>query len=660
MEPAKGHHPYLSGNYAPIHKRRKLTPCPYEGEIPPDLAGGQYIRNGANPLTNHDLGRDAHWFDGDGMLTGVLFKRLEKKGDEDDDKEGARIEPQFVNQYLLTDVHQYASASPYLRRPVLPSIATLVSPAKVGLMALMAIMRSVLLCFLSHLPGRPSIRKISVANTSVIYHDGRALATCESGPPLRFALPSLETIGWFNGTRTENEISPEQGSSPPPPGFGGKGPLAWMREWTTAHPRVDPVTNEFIAFHSTFTPPYVRYSVVQPAEPTEPGRRSRLSVAVPGIETPKMMHDFGVSRGHTVIMDLPLTLDPKNQMRGMPSLCYDATMRSRFGVFPRHDPGAVQFFETNPCLIFHTANCWDTTTTASTPGTKRDGPAETVVNLLACRLTSAATIFSSANLPCPAFKPVPPEYAEEEQCRLYYYSFPLAPSYYPGGQPPTHIRDQWALSAIPFEFPTLPPGRSMRECRYVYGCSTTESFTVALGKAAKVDLLAKMDVRRLIERGKRERPPPIKGCVDARSVRQVARSGDPDDAIKLFEMPPGWYAQEPRFVPRAAGRDEDDGWLLTYVFDESQLEDRHGKDCDIDSDDNVRSELWVIDARGMKDVVARIKLPQRVPYGLHGDWFTGAQISGQRPFDAVREDVCAGGEGLLLDGLRNMIERWVG
>jgi hypothetical protein len=102
-------------------------------------------------------------------------------------------------------------------------------------------------------------------------------------------------------------------------------------------------------------------------------------------------------------------------------------------------------------------------------------------------------------------------------------------------------------------------------------------------------------------------------------------------------MPKGWYAQEPRFVPRQNGRSEDDGWLLSYVFDEGQL-DSHGE-CP----PNAASELWIIDARNMKDVVAKVRLPQRVPYGLHGTWFDEQQIRDQRPIEKVRALPAANG-----------------
>jgi len=213
---------YLSGNFAPIHQEQPLTPCKYSGTIPEELAGGVYVRNGGNPVTNEALGRDAHWFDGDGMLSGVLFRRSGEKGIG---------QPEFVNQYILTDVYLSSKTSPYLKTPILPSIATLVNPLSSLLKIISRIFRTLILVLFSHLHGsQQAIKKISVANTAVVYHDGRALATCESGPPMRFALPGLETIGWFNGHASEGEGSTDKG-----PGFGGSGVTAFMREWATAH-----------------------------------------------------------------------------------------------------------------------------------------------------------------------------------------------------------------------------------------------------------------------------------------------------------------------------------------------------------------------------------------------------------------------------------------
>ncbi|KAI0829553.1 carotenoid oxygenase [Hypoxylon sp. FL0890] len=621
---------YLSGNFAPIKQTRPLTRCAHVGHIPQELAGGQYVRNGANPITNDELGREAHWFDGDGMLTGVLFRRGLKDKD---------IDPEFVNQYILTDVYLNANGNCNLKRPLLPSITTLISASLLTIIAV--VLRTLALVVLSRFPGsKRAVKKISVANTGVLYHDGRALATCESGPPLRFQLPSLETIGWYNGRRAENE-----GSTDNTAGFGGDGLMGFMKEWTTGHPRVDPITKELISFHAVFVEPFVYYSIVPP---TANGSSCDpvFDIPIAGVSSPKMMHDFGVSAGHTIIMDLPLSLDPMNSIKGKPVVSYDHTKRSRYGVFPRYEPGKIRWFETNPCVIFHTANCWETTSTPS--------EAETCVHLLACRLTSASMVYSAGAIVPPVPKPAPPEYVEEEQCRLYYYNFPLING--ESKEAPT-IRHQWALSAIPFEFPTVSSSCSMKEARYIYGCSTSAlSYTAALGKAAKIDYLAKIDAATLIARGIAHPPQPIKGCVDTRSVDEVMQVTEDQDPVKLFHMPKGWFAQEPRFVPRANAETEDDGWLLTYVFDESQL------DAKGECNEDAVSELWIIDARNMRDVAAKVKLPQRVPYGLHGAWFSEDEIARQRPFEAVRRETpkMETGTSSPLSIIRDNIERWIG
>jgi carotenoid cleavage dioxygenase len=62
------------------------------------------------------------------------------------------------------------------------------------------------------------------------------------------------------------------------------------------------------------------------------------------------------------------------------------------------------------------------------------------------------------------------------------------------------------------------------------------------------------------------------------------------------------------FVPASGAADESSGYYLGYVYDPA----RDG------------SDLVIVDASDFAgDPVARIKLPQRVPYGFHGNWITG-------------------------------------
>ena len=693
-------HPYLTGNFAPIKQTLPLTPCTYTGTLPEELADGEYVRNGSNPVSNEDLGRDAHWFDGDGMLSGVSFRKDEMTGS---------IEPEFVNQFVLTDLYLSTLSSPRLRVPILPSIATLVNPMASILYVTLRILRTVLLVILSHLPGsKQKIKKISVANTNVVYHDGRALATCESGPPMRIQLPGLETVGWYNGAYAEGEPPKDDQEKAERQGkervLGENGGLiSFMREWTTAHPKLDPQTKELLMFHSSFAPPYVQYSIVpqtdkDDTETNSCGTVKMLNASVPGIHCAKMMHDFGVSLKHTIIMDLPLTLDPMNQLKGLPPVSYDSNCPSRFGVFPRRHPEQVTWFETDASCIFHTANTWDELDTLGQT---------TAVNMLACRLTSATLIFASGNIapPVPKWKKTvvsakrmpffskydrdtegtlyersallesPPsedkdvfvqvnatevpddddddDIFNEDQCRLYYYNFDLRTG---------SITHQWALSAIPFEFPSVRPELEMQDARYIYGCSTTTtSFGSALGKATKIDALVKIDATTLIAKGRSHPPRSVSGVVDPRTMAQVLTSSDPHDSIQVFCLPSGWFAQEPRFVPASSNHSEDDGYLLFYAFDEAQL-NGSGDVPDDTSPSHAKSELWIVNARDMKDLVARVRLPQRVPYGLHGTWFSAEQIRKQRPVDCIRSTAVAlsGKEEGRWMGVRDWVERMLG
>ncbi|PSC73715.1 carotenoid oxygenase [Micractinium conductrix] len=65
------------------------------------------------------------------------------------------------------------------------------------------------------------------------------------------------------------------------------------------------------------------------------------------------------------------------------------------------------------------------------------------------------------------------------------------------------------------------------------------------------------------------------------------------------------FAQEPIFVPRPGGQAEDDGWVMSLVFDA----------------DSQRTSLVILDARQLSaGPVATIKLPHMLPMGLHGSW----------------------------------------
>ncbi|KAF3389196.1 Carotenoid 9,10 [Penicillium rolfsii] len=597
----KAKHRCLSGNFAPIHRQLPLTPCTYSGTIPVEFRGGQYVRNGGNPSFSDHLSEDVHMFDGDGMLSGIWFQVNDQSKD---------VEPSFVNRYILTDIYLGAKSMPGLRLPILPSIATLTHPLRSTISTFFRLCRFLSLIAWSFIsPEKHQIRKISVANTAVLYHDKRVLATCQTGPPMRVQLPNLDTIGWFNGYSAVNE---EKVSRQGRDAFGGNGPFGFLKDWTTAHPHVDPDTGDLISFQSSFLPPFVWYSLI-PKTRTK-SQPHALHAPVPGVSIPKLMHDFGVSPTHTVILDLPMTLDPTNMLRGRPIIHYDRNSPSRFGIFPRRHPEQVRWFETEPCFIFHTASTWDEPASKLTENSEVDA-----VSMVACRYTNGNMLYSMG-----AIEPI-----EKENCdsQLYYYRFLLSDT------ENNTITQQWALSAIPFEMPIVPTSHPVSGPQFVYGCSSRDAmFGAATGEPMKMDCLVKIDVQTLIRRGIDQDTPSIDGCVDKRNIQEIASSDDPQDPIKIFQAPKGWYAQEPQFVPREGAKEEDDGYLLTLMFDETQL------DVDGHAGEDSRSELWIIDARDMTSVVAKIFLPQRVPYGFHGHWFSKEEIDEQRPYARLRTE----------------------
>lgn len=76
-------------------------------------------------------------------------------------------------------------------------------------------------------------------------------------------------------------------------------------------------------------------------------------------------------------------------------------------------------------------------------------------------------------------------------------------------------------------------------------------------------------------------------------------------ARTVFDHGPGRAAGEPVFIARPGGKDEDDGWIVTFVHD--------------GNDDSA--EFVVLDAHDFaRGYVARVKLPQRIPFGFHGNW----------------------------------------
>ncbi len=78
-----------------------------------------------------------------------------------------------------------------------------------------------------------------------------------------------------------------------------------------------------------------------------------------------------------------------------------------------------------------------------------------------------------------------------------------------------------------------------------------------------------------------------------------------DGSSTFHDFGAGRSTSEPIFVPADDAAAEDEGWILSFVYDKA----------------DQTSQFVVLDAADMSaDPVATIALPQRVPHGFHGSW----------------------------------------
>lgn len=80
---------------------------------------------------------------------------------------------------------------------------------------------------------------------------------------------------------------------------------------------------------------------------------------------------------------------------------------------------------------------------------------------------------------------------------------------------------------------------------------------------------------------------------------------------QAFDHGVGRAAGEAIFVARPDSIEEDDGWLMTFVHDLAQ----------------GQAELAIWDAQDFdRGYVAQVKLPQRIPFGFHGNWVSDRSV----------------------------------
>jgi carotenoid cleavage dioxygenase len=343
----------------------------------------------------------------------------------------------------------------------------------------------------------------NASNTALVWHKAKLLSLWEAGQPYQIGLPNLDTLGLET--------------------FHGKLDLPF-----TAHPKVDPVTQEmmFISYR-LLSEPYLHYGIVN--------SQGEIAHLIP-IDLPVgvMMHDFAISANYSILMNLPLTFRVSRLAEGKSPFQFESKIPSYFGILPRHGHSQdIIWLEAPSCYVFHTLNAYE------------EGDE---VILLACRM-AATNVLGTIDDP-----------TLEEKAGI-----PLLTRWRFNLQDKS-VKEE-TLSPIPCEFPRLNENYLGRKNRYGYAARAQAGAMPLFAGVIKYDFLT--------------------------------------DTLEQHDWGSDRYGGEVVFVPNPENTAEDGGWLMTFVYD-SQAQS---------------SELVILDAQNLTaPPLARIPLPQRVPYGFHGIW----------------------------------------
>jgi carotenoid cleavage dioxygenase len=265
---------FLGGAFAPVKEEITVFDLPVTGRLPAELSG-RYLRNGPNPLGLDDP--NYHWFLGAGMVHGVRLRDGKAEW--------------YRNRWVRSKAVAAARGENW--------------------------------------PGGPVHENTDfAANTHIIAHAGRTLATVEAGPLPYELSAELDTIG--------------------PCDFGGTLPGAFA-----AHTKLDHQTGELHAIAYFWAWDHVQHVVV--------GTDGKVTATtdIPVLDGP-MMHDFALTSRYVVLLDLPVTfsLNAVTQGRELP-YTWNPAHQARVGLLPRNGGSPVRWIEIDPCWVFHCLNAYD-------------------------------------------------------------------------------------------------------------------------------------------------------------------------------------------------------------------------------------------------------------------------------------------------------------
>ncbi|XP_073151017.1 carotenoid 9,10(9',10')-cleavage dioxygenase 1-like isoform X2 [Henckelia pumila] len=332
----------------------------------------------------------------------------------------------------------------------------------------------------------------------------------------------------------------------------------WKRPFTS-HPKKAPDTGELVVMGIHPKKPYFELGVV-----SADGKRLLHKVDLK-LKRCCLCHEIGITKRYNVIMDFPLTIDINRVITGGPLIKYNNDGYAQIGVMPRYgDSESVQWFKVEQSCTFHIVNCYE--------------HGDEVV-VLACRASNSIIPGPDFGLNkfewfSKGFKQIEGSECESFFSRVYEWRLEMI----------TGEVTERNLTGTEYsmDFPMINERFIGIENKFGY-TQVVDSNASAISGMAKYGALAKLNFK---DR-KLELSNPQEGLVE----------------VEYHKFPENTFCSGAAFVAKSGGLAEDDGWIITYVHNES----------------TDTSQVYIVDAtKFSEEPVAKISLPRRVPYGFHG------------------------------------------
>ncbi|KAM0938555.1 putative 9-cis-epoxycarotenoid dioxygenase [Dioscorea sansibarensis] len=379
-----------------------------------------------------------------------------------------------------------------------------------------------------------------ISNTNVFEHSGRCFSIAEHHIPQEIDLFSLDTLGNW-------DVNGE-----------------WNRPFT-AHPKKAPGSGELVITGADAVKPFLVLGVI-----SADGKRLAHKVDVK-LERSILCHDMGVTERYNIIMDMPLTINVPRLLRGGPLIKYEKESYARIGVMPRYgDAEAIKWFHVQPYCTFHLINCYEDGDEVVMRGCRAE---ESIIPGPEHGLDKFQ--WFSKGLKFQKMQDESDSYVEDEGflfSRLYEWRLNMKN----GG-----IKERFLTGKeFSIDFPMINENFIGLRNKFAY-CQVADSIASSDCGLPKFGSLVKFTFGEELDR--------ISGCQELIKVEH-------------HEFGENQFSSGSAFVPRPAGSEEDDGWIISHV---------HNEETNI-------SQVHIIDSKRFEcKAVAKITLPQRVPYGFH-------------------------------------------